>query len=200
MKPFATEPTGGAPGVEDIGDVDMGAEATLENFIAWAKTTHPADHYLLVIGSHGQGYRLEIAADRAHTPEGAYLMDVGVDMMVAAPTRQPDLEQMPTCRTASFDDRTKHHLFNSDIQTALAKQQVDIVGFDACLMSMIETAYALRSGASIMVGSEEVEPPFGWRYDTWLSKLAKTPTMTPADVGKLLVDSYKDLYENRRTN
>ncbi len=50
-----------APGtnVEDIGDTDMGAAQTLENFVTWAQASFPAKRYMLVLWDHGAGYRLE---------------------------------------------------------------------------------------------------------------------------------------------
>ena len=62
-------------------------------------------------------------------------------------------------------------------------------------MQMIENAYALRRVANVMVGSEELEPDTGWRYEHWLKQLVKNPTMNAAALGKLLVQSYKATYE-----
>jgi len=42
---------------QSIGNVDMGAPATLTRFIQWAATTHPAQHYALVIWDHGAGWK-----------------------------------------------------------------------------------------------------------------------------------------------
>lgn len=40
-----------------IGNVDMGAPATLTSFIQWAANTYPADNYALVIWDHGAGWK-----------------------------------------------------------------------------------------------------------------------------------------------
>ena len=43
--------------IEELGEVDMGDPESLFDFIIWAANTYPAEHYLLVIGSHGAGWR-----------------------------------------------------------------------------------------------------------------------------------------------
>lgn len=43
--------------VEELGEVDMGDPQALRDFIVWGVTNFPAEHYMLVIGSHGGGWR-----------------------------------------------------------------------------------------------------------------------------------------------
>lgn len=43
--------------VEDLGEVDMGDPQSLTDFIVWGAQNYPAEHYLIVIGSHGGGWR-----------------------------------------------------------------------------------------------------------------------------------------------
>lgn len=45
------------PPVEDLGEVDMGDPQALFDFIVWGVENYPAEHYLIVIGSHGAGWR-----------------------------------------------------------------------------------------------------------------------------------------------
>ena len=51
------------------------------------------------------------------------------------------------------------------IQDALAKElggeSLDVIAFDACLMAMVETAYALRGITQVMVGSGNSSPAMG---------------------------------------
>jgi len=66
----------------------------------------------------------------------------------------------------------------------------DFVGFDACLMATLETAYMLNNCADWMIASEETEPGIGWFYTNWISKLSANPSIATADLGKLIVDDY----------
>jgi hypothetical protein len=43
--------------VQELGEVDMGDPQALVDFIEWSVTNYPAEHYMLVIGSHGGGWR-----------------------------------------------------------------------------------------------------------------------------------------------
>jgi hypothetical protein len=88
-----------------------------------------------------------------------------------------------------------------EIQDALAlvtrKRKLDVIGFDACLMAMVETGYALRHAGKVLVGSEELEPGAGWNYERWLASLVADPAGYDAPkLGRLLVDSYRDEYGN----
>ncbi len=41
--------------IQNIGEINMGAQASLENFVQWAKTNYPASRYALVLWDHGSG-------------------------------------------------------------------------------------------------------------------------------------------------
>jgi hypothetical protein len=73
-------------------------------------------------------------------------------------------------------------------------RKFDVLGMDACLMSMAEVAYQVRDSVDVTVGSEEVEPGDGWPYDTILKELAAKPEMTPQQLAVLIVDKYLASY------
>lgn len=68
----------------------------------------------------------------------------------------------------------------------------DVIGFDACLMSELEVAYALSPYGTYFIGSEETEPGSGWEYNKWLHVLAQDPSQNPVNVSKTIVDSFVD--------
>jgi len=48
--------------IQDLGTgVDMGSSTTMNNFVTWASTYYPADHYAIVVWDHGNGW------NRGHT-------------------------------------------------------------------------------------------------------------------------------------
>jgi hypothetical protein len=71
---------------------------------------------------------------------------------------------------------------------------VDLVGMDACLMTMIEVAYQLRDHARILVGSEALEPGPGWPHDAIWGELTARPEMTAATLATTIVTHYADAY------
>ena len=68
----------------------------------------------------------------------------------------------------------------------------EMVGFDACLMATVDTAYTLCDVSRYLVGSEEVEPGGGWFYEGWLSALAENPGMDGAQLGTVICDTYAE--------
>jgi len=75
-------------------------------------------------------------------------------------------------------------------------RKIDIVGFDACLMGMMDVVYMLRDYVDYVVFSEEYEPGDGWPYDEILNALVSNPLMSPADLAKLIVQKYIESYNN----
>ena len=72
-------------------------------------------------------------------------------------------------------------------------QKIDLVGFDACLMSCMELAEVLADSVSYLLTSEELEPGNGWQYH-WLEALFREGTpaddVTAVDLGKAVIDLY----------
>ena len=76
----------------------------------------------------------------------------------------------------------------------IGENKLELLGFDACLMSSIEVASTLSSYADYMVASEEFEPGLGWNYK-FLEKVNKN--LSSSDFGKLIVDYYNDYYSSK---
>lgn len=66
----------------------------------------------------------------------------------------------------------------------------DFVGFDACLMATLETAYMLNYHADYMIASEETEPGIGWYYTNWITKLSANTSMETVEIGKMIIDDF----------
>jgi hypothetical protein len=56
------------------------------------------------------------------------------------------------------------------------ENRISVLGFDACLMNMIEIAHHFRDYADFLVGSQQTEPGDGWPYDEVLKIIKKGPT------------------------
>jgi hypothetical protein len=102
-------------------------------------------------------------------------------------------------RSISEDVTDQNKLFMSEVQGALegvsvAGRKLDVLGFDACLMEMVENGFAMRRVADVMVGREELEPDDGWQYDDWLQQLVDNPSMDAETLAGVLVRSYEKTY------
>jgi hypothetical protein len=69
-------------------------------------------------------------------------------------------------------------------------EQLEFIGFDACLMSQVEALSGVAPYARYAVASEEVEPAMGWAYAQFLSTLAAKPSQNGAALAKSVVNSY----------
>lgn len=165
--------------VKDMGDVNMGDPKSLVDFVKWGRATYPAKHTMLIIWNHGQGWRFPPPGHPKHA----------------------NAQLAGGFRYVSSDDDTGDKLYNRQIQDSLtellAGERLDIIAFDACLMAMVETAYALRGVARVMVGSEELEPGEGWDYARWVKALTDAKgNMTPEQLAVQLVRGMADQYGN----
>jgi len=189
--------------IQDLGEVNMGDGRVLEDFVAWSRHNFPAKQYMLVIWDHGQGWRLFLdkpkndpskqPGRRPHQSEAA----PGTDSTAAASIVNV---RGPGYRSISFDETSNNdRLYNSEIhealKSALGKNKLDVLGFDACVMSMVETAYAMRDVARYMVGSEELEPASGWNYKDWLQRIIASSSKDGAELSRATVASYEAEYK-----
>ncbi len=212
--------------VTALGETNTGDPAVLLDFVTWTVTTHPAAHYMLVIWNHGSGWddsnlyedgyfsgaappvtrkSRVIAAARAAAARTPVRMGT-VRAAVKRASRslfQPTVASMASSRAIAFDDQAKDFLDNIELERVLDAvrrrlgRKIDILGFDACLMSMVEVAYQIRNSVGLTCASEEEEPGDGWPYDAILKALASRPSMTPPELAKTMVNRYMASYEPR---
>lgn len=166
---YNMEPTE-ANAIADWGDgsgggreVNMGHPDTLSNFVNWATTNYPATRYALILWNHGSGWRA-----RAPSEEGLIL------------------------KAVCWDDTSNDRLEMREVRSALQNitEHMHLIGFDACLMGMIEVAHQIYIYGDVMVASEAVEPVDGWPYDDILADLVATPSMDASALGTQIVTDY----------
>ncbi len=66
----------------------------------------------------------------------------------------------------------------------------DFIGFDACLMGTLETAYALKDCASYLLASEEMVSNYGLYYTNWISELDSNPQISTIDLVQGLITDF----------
>ena len=120
------------------GGLVMGDEQTLEKFLRWAMTEYPAQHYALDLWDHGDG------------PFGITPQETGFIRSCCNGLSIWEIRDACTAVLAEHPEIGK----------------LDFIGFDACLMAWIETAYCLRNVSKSTLGSEMTEPGDGWFYTT----------------------------------
>lgn len=99
---------------------------------------------------------------------------------------------------ACSDEKYQKTLSLGDIKSALAavekndssKPSFDIVCFDTCLMSSLETANVFYGFTKYMIASQELMPGTGTDYAYWGEAIANNPSMDALTLGKIICDSY----------
>ncbi|HEV8322620.1 MAG TPA: alpha/beta fold hydrolase [Myxococcota bacterium] len=189
------------------GDLNTGRISTLVDFVRWAQERFTAERYALVLWGHGSGhddrdvYRLargvvspRLAAQLARRRLGFF-----------GGTRRNLLERGGPARGFGFDDTAADFLDDVEMRAALQrisdvlKRPLDLLGFDACLMAMMEVAYQARDTAGVMVASQRAEPGDGWGYADAFRILRDEPTLDAEGLAKRIVQVYAAQYGGAQT-
>jgi hypothetical protein len=200
-----------SPVVQNLGEVNTGDPQALVDFINWAKQNYPAQRYCLVLWDHGGGWRNRVGNSKglrvvdAPLPPGAGRLSglirthQGRNSATRPSARNPFEAGWGPKKDVCYDDTDNDHLSSNEVAAALqsAGGAIDIVGYDACLMAMLENAYEIRSLAGYLVGSEELEPGEGWPYDLVLPPLKANPNMDAAAFARNIVQKYGEFYAGR---
>lgn len=102
-------------------------------------------------------------------------------------------------RDAGYDYSSNKSMDMNEIVSALSKSGINknnkltILGFDACLMAMIEVAHHFNEQAEILVGSQQTEPGNGWPYDKVLKRIKSTNEKRKVATG--IVNEYIAYYK-----
>ena len=145
---------------ENIGEVNCGDPQTVIDFVNWAKTNYPAEKYCLILWDHGSGWKSQNFDPRKYV---------------------------------CIDETSGDALFTYELRIALdtisngGADKINLMGFDACLMGMIEVSYEIKDFCNYMTASEETEPVTGWDYDGALNALVTDSSIDGMQLGDLFV-------------
>ncbi|MDD4043703.1 MAG: clostripain-related cysteine peptidase [Anaerolineaceae bacterium] len=158
--------------IADIGEANMGDAATLVDFVSWASSAYPADNHVLIMSDHGMGW-----------PGG---------WSDPAPAQRDNSSNAPLTNAIPDDILYLNELEDAlrQIQATTLINKFELIGLDACLMSMMEVYSALAPYTKYAVASEETEPGVGWAYSAFLSLLVYDPDTSTADLATNIVDTY----------
>ena len=154
----------GSTAVEDLGEINTGDPDELVEFVQWAQTNYPAEHYALNIWNHGSG-ATGVAYEQS-CPDYCWYYGNEADKL--------ELSEI---------DYALNQITNN------GENKLDIVGFDACLMSTIEVVEVVAPYSNLMIGSEILEPGDGWDY-SFLQLIVDNPATTPEQLGAKIVDTF----------
>ena len=155
-------------------ELNMGDPQVLSTFIAFTKSTYPADHYMLLMTNHGDGWKAK-----------------NLDLL--------EEDESPVSKAICYDatahDILKVNEVSSAIQTGTGGVKLDIVAMDACLMGGVEVAYALKDVAGILVASSETIPGYGFPYtQIWQALKNQSGDISASLFAQTMVNKYYQTY------
>jgi len=147
---------------KDLTDLDFFSE-----FVRFVRDNYPARRYMLVFYDHGNGWYPELSPliRRAILYDASSGNSVGV---------------------AGGELRT----FLERAKTILGKE-IDIIGFDACLMGEIEVLSEIKTVCQVCLASPSLIPIDAWDYAGLLDTLEKNPKIANKELGKIWVELIK---------
>lgn len=148
-------------------EVNMGDPNTLKAFTTWAIEQYPAHHYVLIMWDHGSGWQKDHPDARGK----------GYGLCIDETNNNDRL----------YIDEIKSALASITQETGIT---LDLIGFDACSMGMLENAYQIRDFGKVMVASEEYIPGDGWDYDSTLLALSHSACWDAESLGIRIVKDF----------
>jgi hypothetical protein len=155
-------------------EIDTGSPRALREFLIASIKAFPAEHYMVVLTGHGAGIF-----------EGFFLQD-----------ETTPLSTLPS----SFPIKRLNDVFgHKDLKKILKSKnrKIDILGFDACMMSMLEVCFQIRESEilDLVVGSEGFTLNSGWPYREILTRLTADPRISPLRFAHTIADEYVRFYQ-----
>ena len=157
--------------VDTWDEMNTGDGATFALFLDTVEELYPAENMCIIPWNHGGSWR-GFCSDDSSTVTAPSGVVVG-DII----------------RMNEFSDALN--------QAAL---QIDVLAFDACIMSAVEVSYeAYTTGmVTYMVASEMYVPFDGFPYDLMFAPLAEDPTATPEQLLDLMLLGWDGYYHSGR--
>ncbi|HEX7294402.1 MAG TPA: clostripain-related cysteine peptidase [Pyrinomonadaceae bacterium] len=140
----------------------------LVDFILWAIFNFRAKKYMVVFGGDGGGVLSDFLPTRGKSPKSIRPRDLStIFRRVRGAVRK---------NGGRFDFK------------------IDIIGLDACLMSMAEICYGLREYGNYLISSEGNEDLLGWPYADVFKILKPYPATDAETLASSIVDGYNAYY------
>ena len=179
----------GATKVEDgkDGDMKIGVAELIDSyatglldFIQKSVHKYESEYYLFVLWGHGEGidWKEKVLANR---PSSSLIEGAGKRF---APGSQGAVEVGELGRSLA------------ELRLEKVQRERVVVGFDACLMGMVEVFDEMRRYVGWAVAADDEIPDTGWPYTAILQWLGAHPETLPQRLAKKIVDLCAEAYSD----
>lgn len=182
--------------LQELGEIDTGDAPTLKRLLVRALLSYPgAERIAIGFAGHSTGIFNEA--------ESAPVSLIGRTVLSASRPIASNLKL--STEYSVMIDWTGGRLGNKEAATMIRSAfdearratPVDLLFFDGCINGMIEVVAQFRELARCIVASEDDEPPMGWDYAEWLSRMKADPPGDGEAWGRQAVAAMKAAYSGR---
>lgn len=196
--------------VQDLeGETNAGDINTLLGFLRWGIKRYPAKRYMLILWGHGGGWSVgDIWHEGQKAPETTARVSEAMKKALKGQQLESPAAVLPDHDTGdgrrAFDylDSLELREAFQRIQKTL-KRKFDIVGFDNCMMGMLEGAYHFHKTVQYVIASSEEIEKEGWPYREICRYLVDHPRIKAAEfaveIARIYEHSYKMLHKYEAT-
>jgi hypothetical protein len=163
-----------SPAIQNLGFVDMGNYLTLQDFITWGIKSYPAQHYMVIVNVHGDGWYDARKMPAAHSYSR---FTMSKDNYKDSAITSPQLGKV-----------MRH-------AAGLIGHKLDLLALDSCYMLDMETVTELADSTHLVIGSEDKVNLEAWPYQRMFEQIAAMPAMTPEQITKVVMNDIADLYK-----
>ncbi len=182
------------------------------NFVDWCVNTvevkngdetaygRRAKRYALIISGHSAGF-LDKGLFRDESAEKSMSMTYLYELLSRLTDDEETLIENAEKMSEEFEQSGEPRLTAQEFAeetTVLLGQRLSILGFDSCVMGMLEVAYQFSPFSDAVIASEGVVPEAGWTYSKILGCLAKNTALETKKIAERFViefiecqDAYK---------
>ena len=141
-----------------------------------------AQKYALIFSGHSLGFQ-DIGLFKDETSGKSMKMTDFYAVLDGLASNKKQLQKIADELGFERDDR------ESETRELLG-QKLDILGFDSCVMGMLEVGYQFNYVAKTMIASEGSVPSAGWTYAKLLGSLAQQRDLDTPSVAELFVKEF----------
>jgi hypothetical protein len=195
--------------LESWGEIDTGDPDTLARFISRALVTYAnVPHRAIGFWDHGTGVfdehdagevvleRRLGAVARFRRSRSMPARRLLVPRRAIAPDVQARAMLHDTTNGGVLTNREAAGMLKAAFARAGQAGPIDLIFSDTCLNGMIEVLEQLRDYASVVVGSEDLEPGDGWDYFEWFRRMSADPPADAATWGAQAVRAFEAGYRD----
>lgn len=151
-----------------------------------------ANRYALIISGHSAGF-LDKGLFKDETAEKSMSMKHLYELFCRLTNEQEWLIKNAEKANREFKDCHEPELSPEEYEqetTVLLGQRLSILGFDSCVMGMLEVAYQFSPFADALIASEGIVPDAGWTYGKILGCLAQDNELETKKVAEKFVTGF----------